>query len=138
MIRLSTPNSNARRIDEKIVPMINIIFLLLMFFLIAGNVSKLVREDVVPPVSTSHSVTASADTDWLLARDGTIVLRSKSMNLTELATWLVETGQQLPATVVLRADARARSGALLPLMKLLRDHGVEKVSLVTLNDNSGH
>ena len=84
MIKLNAPEHSAKRIDEKIIPMINIIFLLLMFFLIMGNISELVREDVVPPRSSSTVVAISAHTDWILARDGTIILREKEMNLKQL------------------------------------------------------
>jgi biopolymer transport protein ExbD len=88
LIKLDTPPATTKRIDEKIIPMINIIFLLLMFFLIAGNISELVREDVVPPRSSSTVVAISAHTDWILARDGTIILYEQEMNLRQVAAWL--------------------------------------------------
>lgn len=135
MIRLDVPTRPVKRIDEKIIPMINIIFLLLMFFLIAGNISELVREDVIPPRSHSNTVSTSAHTDWILARDGTIILREKEMNLQQLATWLTRADNSLPRRLTLRADASTPSGTLLPLMDLMRDHGVEKISLVTINDD---
>jgi biopolymer transport protein ExbD len=137
-IKLETPAGNARRIDDKIIPMINIIFLLLMFFLIAGNISKLVSEEVVPPRSGSATVTTAAGTDWILARNGTLILRGREMTRQQLASWLAEPGNTPPDRIVLRADAGARSGALIPVMKLLREHGVEKVSLVTINDDGMH
>jgi biopolymer transport protein ExbD len=135
LIKLEVSTRPGKRIDEKIIPMINIIFLLLMFFLIAGNISELVREDVVPPRSRSNTVSTSAHTDWILARDGTIILREKEMNLQQLATWLARADNSLPRRLTLRADAGTPSGTLLPLMELMRDHGVEKISLVTINDD---
>ena len=135
MIKLDTPPATTKRIDEKIIPMINIIFLLLMFFLIAGNISELVREDVVPPRSSSTVVAISAHTDWILARDGTIIVFEQEMNLRQVAAWLAAEKNSLPQRIVLRADAGTPSGMLLPLMDLMRDHGVDKISLVTINDD---
>ncbi len=136
-IKPDTSAGAGKRIDDKIIPMINVIFLLLMFFLIAGSISELVREDVVPPRSTANTVSTSADTDWILTRDGTIVLGEREMNLQQLARWLADAENRLSPRITLRADAATRSGDLLPLMDLMRDHGVEKISLVTLNDAAG-
>jgi biopolymer transport protein ExbD len=136
LIKLEATTSAGKRIDDKIIPMINIIFLLLMFFLIVGNISELVDEDVVPPRSASKSTSTSAGTDWVLTRDGVIVFGGEAFDLPQLAGQLA-TAEPLPKHIILRADANAHSGALMPLMDLLRGHGVEKISLVTINDDGG-
>ncbi len=136
LIKLETITSGGKRIDDKIIPMINIIFLLLMFFLIAGNISELVDEDVVPPRSTTNTTFAAAGADWVLTRDGAIVLGGQAYDLPQLAGKLDAAGS-LPKRIILRADASAHSGALIPLMDLLRSHGVEKIALVTINDDGG-
>tara|TARA_R110001592_G_scaffold363248_4_gene682215 strand:+ start:68185 stop:68601 length:417 start_codon:yes stop_codon:yes gene_type:complete len=135
MIKLDAPVQSTKRIDEKIIPMINIIFLLLMFFLIMGNISELVREDVIPPRSSSAGVSLGAPAEWILARDGTIVMGEQEMRLDQVFTWLAAPGNSLPKRVLLRVDGAALSGALLPLMDLMRDHGVEKIALVTINED---
>ncbi len=137
MIRLEEPpGRDAGRIDEKIIPMINIIFLLLIFFLIAGNITELVREDVIPPRSASAGASVTAQAEWILARDGTIIIQEREMSLPQVAVWLAAPENTLPRRLVLRADGSTRSGALLPLMDLLRDHGAEKISLVTINEDA--
>ncbi|MEE4146991.1 MAG: biopolymer transporter ExbD [Halieaceae bacterium] len=136
MIKLEASNSTAKRIDDRIIPMINIIFLLLMFFLIVGNISELVDEDVVPPRSSSNTVTASVGTEWLLTRDGVVMLDGQALGLSQLAAQLEAAGA-LPERITLRADGNAHSGALLPLLDLLRSHGVEKIALVTINEDGG-
>lgn len=137
MISLEAPESRARSLDEKIIPMINIIFLLLVFFLIAGNLSELVREDVVPPRSSSGGVAVAAPAAWVLARDGTVIVDGREMTLEEVAGWLAGPGTPRPRRIVLRADGATRSALLLPLMDLLRDRGVEKIALVTINETGG-
>lgn len=135
MIKLNAPQQSIKRIDEKIIPMINIIFLLLMFFLIVGNISELVREDVIPPRSSSAGVSVGAPAEWILARDGTIIMQEQEMRLDQVSAWLAAPGNSLPKRVVIRVDGGALSGTLLPLMDLMRDHGVEKIALVTINDD---
>jgi biopolymer transport protein ExbD len=134
LIKLEATNSAVKRIDDKIIPMINIIFLLLMFFLIVGNISELIDEEVVPPRSTSNTVSTTASTGWLLTRDGVVVRDGQAIDLPRLAVQL-EGAEPLPARIILRADGNAHSGTLMPLMDLLRKHGVETIALVTINDD---
>ena len=49
MIKLNAPEQSVKRIDEKIIPMINIIFLLLMFFLIMATLRavEVHRDDAI-------------------------------------------------------------------------------------------
>jgi len=134
VISLERCSASSKSLDERIIPMINIIFLLLLFFMIAGSLSELVREDVVPPRSQSSPVSAAGDAEWLLDRNGTIILPAGEMNLEELTAWLIERENALPRRISLRADARARASALLPLMELLGNYGVKRLSLVTINE----
>jgi len=135
VIKLAAPAHAAKRIDEKIIPMINIIFLLLMFFLIMGNISELVREDVIPPRSASAGVSLGTPAEWILASDGTIIVQEREMHLDQVSAWLDAPGNGLSERVLLRVDGGAHSGALLPLMDLMREHGVKKIALVTINDD---
>ena len=54
MIRLARPAPRAKDHDDKLVPMINVIFLLLMFFLIAGNLKPLFSEEQLMPLSRAR------------------------------------------------------------------------------------
>lgn len=126
---------DVRGIDEKIIPMINIIFLLLMFFLIVGNISELVREDVVPPRSSSAGVAVNTQGQWVLTEDGSLLVEGRQMELEQLGDWFAEAGNRTTGRVVLRADGGMSSGLLLPLLDVLREQGVENVALVTINED---
>ena len=58
MIRLGRPAPRAKDHDDKLVPMINVIFLLLMFFLIVGNLKPLFSEEQRIPLSRSEALRA--------------------------------------------------------------------------------
>jgi biopolymer transport protein ExbD len=126
-----------RRIDDKIIPMINIIFLLLLFFIIAGSLSELVREDIVPPRSGSSEVGAGLDEEWLLGADGNVVWQGRAMSVAALREYLRQNPQQLPRHVRLRADSKARAMNLVPLLEVLENHGVARLALVAINDGQG-
>jgi biopolymer transport protein ExbD len=138
VIRLSATPVEPKRVDEKIIPMINIIFLLLMFFIIAGNISELVRDDVTPPRSRTAAVATAKPAQWVITREGAIVDGERTLDRQQFAAWLAQPQHTPPDRVVLRVDAATRSGELLPVMEILRDHGVKAVTLVTLNEDGMH
>ena len=55
LIRSKKPNSNS---DDNLIPLINIVFLLLIFFMVAGQMQKPLATDITLPVS--QGVTAAA------------------------------------------------------------------------------
>ena len=48
LIRSKKPNSNS---DDNLIPLINIVFLLLIFFMVAGQMQKPLATDITLPVS---------------------------------------------------------------------------------------
>jgi biopolymer transport protein ExbD len=56
----------------------------------------------------------------------------------KFAAWLSQPENRPAERVVLRADAATRSGVLIPVMDILRDHGVKTISLVTINEDAIH
>ena len=132
MIRLGRPAPRAKDHDDKLVPMINVIFLLLMFFLIAGNLKPLFSEEQVMPRSLSEALPAGRQGEISLARDGALTWGDETMAAAELAVRLRALPDGVPAALALRADARTPAAVLLPVLDALREAGVERIALVTL------
>lgn len=134
MIDLKPVEAQPRQLDDKIIPMINVIFLLLVFFLIAGSLTELEREGVRPPRSDSAPVSGGSENEWLLRADGVIIADGQQYTLDEFRQWLSRPDQVIPRSQQVRADASAQASELLPLMKMLREHGVERMALVTITE----
>ena len=137
MIDLKPSEAQAPRLDDKIIPMINVIFLLLIFFLIAGSLTELEREGVRPPRSETAPVSGGSDSEWLLRADGVILVDGQQYNLEQFRRWLQRPGSSIPRRQQVRADANAEAHQLLPLMQLLRESGVEQLSLITVSERDG-
>lgn len=132
MIRLRRPAPRAKDHDDKLVPMINVIFLLLMFFLIAGNLKSLFSEEQVMPRSLSEALPAGRQSEISLTRDGALKWGDETMAAAELAARLRALPDGVPVALGLRADARTPAAVLLPVLDALREAGVERIALVTL------
>lgn len=131
-----------RRTRENIVPLVNIVFLLLIFFMLAGTLRGPEALEVEPPElaaafsSRSPSLADSADPQLrtlILDRAGALALDGQIVEvgmLPELLLADTEPGSaQGPIRV--RADRRARAEHLLPLLATLSRLGFQDVALVT-------
>ena len=134
MIELKGREAPAPQLDDKILPLINVIFLLLIFFLIAGSLTELEREGVRPPRSETAPVSGGSENEWLLRSDGMIIADGELYSLEQFRVWLSRPGFTVPRSQQVRADANASALQLLPLMQLLRERGVERLSLVTVSE----
>ena len=135
MIRLERSTRGIRGIDDKIIPMINVIFLLLMFFLIVGNLSRLPGPDMVSPVSVSEAMAAAQSIEITLAADGALGWGDEALSLAQLQ----ERVRQHPGGangLRLRADARVSAARLLPVIDAAKAAGATRIAIVTVRRGS--
>ncbi len=121
-----------RRLDLTVLPMVNVVFLLLVFFMLVGRVGPKEELDVDPPLSqigqteSGHAIRVEID------RSGVMVLDGRKVDTTELIIAVSDLLRQDPATQIqLKADAGLDANLLIKLMETLRLIGVAKLTLVT-------
>lgn len=122
----------ARGEEEAIVPLINVVFLLLIFFMLVGTLAPPDRLPVDPPISATEE---AADTEGLviiLDADGRLAVDDDVLPLDPLTDRVAERLADQPAlSVRVKADAAAPSGALVDLLDRLQSLGLERVVLLT-------
>lgn len=118
-----TPPRPAR---ENIVPMINVVFLLLIFFLMTAQIAPPDPFEVTPPASDADTpaegpavlhVAADGALAYGTARDGEV--------------WAALTADRPEGPLLLRADGAVPADRLAGLLSQIRATGVDKVQLVT-------
>ena len=119
--------------DSRIMPLINIVFLLLIFFMVAGRLGASDPFDVTPP-QTGHADEARMEgVEILLGADGAVALDAREMDRSALMAELARRLDDAPDTPVrLRADQGGEARALVALMQELRALGARDVTLITL------
>ena len=67
-------------IDDRIMPLINIVFLLLIFFLVAGVIKDVEPVDVDPPASVAEAESDEADLTIFIAQNGQLALGNQLLD----------------------------------------------------------
>ena len=121
-----------RRLDLTVLPMVNIVFLLLIFFMLVGRIAPTGELDVSPPVSLSGQVESRRSLRVEISSTREMALDGRRIDTTELIVTLTDILRQDPATQIqLKADAGLDANHLIRIMEILRLIGVGKLTLVT-------
>ena len=117
--------------------MINLVFLLLIFFMLAGALRTPDPFDVEAPSARGGSTGAGRDAVVLIGRDGRLAFDGVETDARGLGEAVSARAGREPGLVVhLKADGRARTGRVVEVMELMRDAGVKRLRLLSLQPDS--
>ena len=125
-----------KRIRKKrlpnLVPLINIVFLLLIFFMLSGTLSKKDLFEVEPPLSYTASNAESPEIIILISYDNKISIDDKIISSNELEAYLTSLlNKQSIEEVLIKADGNASSGTLSKVIRMIRNTGIKRAAIVT-------
>jgi len=121
-------------IDIELTPLINIVFLILIFFMLAGTITP---KDALPVNAATSEIVEpaiNAPADMVIALDsaGRFSVDSAVVSEEALQAALQKHRLSADATVALKADAALPASALVGMMGRLRQLGFADVTLLTL------
>ena len=119
------------------IPLINIVFLLLVFYMIAGGISTVLGDHVDPPFSNSGQALEGASIVLVLDKDNVLSMNGDPVELNGLATSLFRKRDMAPNRIVLKADKEVKAIHLSRVLNVLREHQVSTVALLSLPRNQG-
>ena len=155
-MNLESPDSGRRPPLEPVLPLINVVFLLLIFFMVAGQLAPRPEGDVDAPDSASADTEENLDQFMLvLDKEGRLLHQGEPVDPERMADLIREhrlaaaeaadatardaapsTDTDGPQPVRLMADADTALSTLRNSLETLRDAGVEEVRLVTRSKNT--
>lgn len=122
-----------RNDEERILPLINVVFLLLIFFMLAGRIAANDPFEVAPPRSASEASAGPRDMLVVMDADGRLALNGVVMGRAALKESVAERlDADQPARVRLKADNRAEAARVVAVMETLREAGVDRLQLLTV------
>jgi biopolymer transport protein ExbD len=118
--------------EERILPLINVVFLLLIFYMLAGSLAVHEPFAVTAPASLSETRPEPEPRRLLVGADGRMALDGEVLDeaaLLAAITQALATDPQL--RLELKADAEGSANRVAALLEALHAAGLETVSLMT-------
>ncbi len=116
--------------EDNILPLINVVFLLLIFFMVSGTLIQEPPFALTPP-TTEHAAPLDSQSEYLaIGADGRLAWIGEAIEPEALADRLSLRAQP-DAPLQVRADRRLEARALTELLAELRAGGVAQIQLLT-------
>ena len=129
-------SSRRRRDEERVLPLINIIFLLLIFFMLAGRLSTSDPFRIDPPRSISEADATAREMQVLIGAGGRVAVDGEVMEPAAVRAAVAgRLSDDSSVTVLIKADGHAEAIRVVAVMELLREAGVEHLKLLTLAED---
>jgi len=124
------------RAQLDLVPLIDVVFLLLIFFMVTTTfISAENQLKVKLPSADTGKATASRNLCVTLGGDGTIMLGDSVTSLSDLQAGLSSELQRAQDdTVLIKADKSARHGLVVKIMDIARKAGAGKLAVAATQD----
>ncbi len=125
------PEHKHQNVDDRLIPLINIVFLLLIFFMIAGQITHQQNQMIQPPESASEEKAELPE--WLIEVDALCNYRINGNDVSEqgLKERLagIEDASNIRFTV--KADRTLKADTLDQALQILRDVGIARLTLLS-------
>jgi len=115
------------RVEDALLPLINLVFLLLMFFIAAGQLANEPLPEL--PSAAQLQQERSPDADLMVQADGSWLVEGEAYEAEELLATLPEPNEQSPLKIA--ADESIAMADLEALLLLLEKGGYTEVMLLT-------
>ena len=122
-------------VEINMTPIIDMVFLLLIFFLVATKFADVERDVRIHPPSNSSARPITEVPDEIVVnvtRDARFQISGKSYNLTDIDSLLGRAVAANPRqAVVIRGDREVMLRAAVVVLELCEKHGIERTYLTT-------
>ena len=124
----------ARYAGISMLNLIDVIFVLLLFFMVTTSFNKFTHIDIALPQSTSNldeKDTKNVEVFYLLSGEVLLSINGeqKSLNLADLAAQISNLTPKQKESVKLNADEAINYGEVVNLISILKDNGTQNVEL---------
>lgn len=123
-----------RSLDDAVLPLTNVVFLLLIFFMLAGHLSTPEPFAITPPQSVSQTRAGSQGMDVQISADGQLAFEGHTLTATALQAAVRKRLANNPDTRLrLHADGTTESARVVKIMRRLHAAGAHQLRLITIS-----
>ena len=120
-------------LDINVAPLIDIVFLLLIFFMLASEFTDFKTIDLVSPIESNTKIEITKLPIIInLSESGTIHVNSETIEKNNLSNFLKTTlTENSSKKVVINTDENTKINLLIDIIDIVRDLGIDKIALET-------
>ena len=124
-----------RQVNLNVTSLIDVLFLLLIFFMLTGTFKRAGELELRLPDSSTASLTQleqSHQVELVATEDGKLILEGERVELAWLKSSLLDLRAEDPERgVMIKAEAGVRHGAVITLLDIVRESGFRGVGIGT-------
>lgn len=128
------PTSNSTTSDESLIPLINIVFLILIFFLVAASIRPFTAPGIKPAASSSED--ASGAINFALMIDRTGALQFNNQPITEKALLALAANKTEKPELIVIADKDLEAATLIKQLQALSSGAFKSIKLLTKKETA--
>ncbi len=129
MKRIETNTLSSRGIEINMSPLIDCVFLLLIFFIVTTVFVEETGVDIEKPCAASASDLQKQSILIALTPDGRVVYAGREIGLNSVRGLVAEQLRSQEAPVIIMADSKSHTGKLIALMDECKLGGAKQVSV---------
>lgn len=139
---MSVTINRGKALDSlNLTPLIDVVFLLLVFFLVASRFAQADRELPVKLPSATSALPMTMEPNEIvvnISQEGNLVVNGEQMTISQLETIIVDAMTQNPLTqsVIIRGDRRVDFQSVVNVLDLCNRLGVPSYKLTTDGDTA--
>lgn len=127
-MRFSQPKREEISLGVSIAPLIDIVFLLLIFFMLTSHIEIIPGIDItLPDITERGSDTSVENVVVALDREGNYYLNKEMIELKELFHRLKETAKPAKTNLILQADRDVKHGQVVRVMDMAKKAGINSI-----------
>ena len=127
-MRFSQPKREEISLGVSIAPLIDIVFLLLIFFMLTSHIEIIPGIDItLPDITERGSDTSVENVVVALDREGNYYLNKEMIELKELFHRLKETAKPAKTNLILQADRDVKHGQVVMVMDMAKKAGINSI-----------
>ncbi len=135
-------DDSSSELTESTLPMINVVFLLLIFFMIAGSLQKTLPFDITPLQAQADATQQQAPLIVHVAADGRIMIEEQEVTLKLFETKIqehlradqTEENSNLLSkhSITIRSDQSTNTTIVVKILSILKKLKIKQVALATV------
>ena len=121
-----------KNIEFNIAPLIDIVFLLLIFFMLASEFTDFKTIDMATPINSDREIESSEPLLVKLSSDGKIKIKEVLIDLSSLEKKVINLKKnQTDTKVIISTPEKTEINLLMKVMDIIRISGIDNIALIT-------